>query len=331
MKHLSNFLRPVALLLLSFTLFTACQQSDKAVRPEPAADKLVYLSERLENPDLTDAERKKVNDLYNSLTYEETEKLIDVRSDYYLKMNLVSAERADYLRELRHKMNQAAFRQKGKSFYQLEFADSEEIIQAVKPRKETAADTDPNARTAGDCVLTSNPPCTAWSGNGSILISYEAGDKQVSGTYIGDFTVQCGANSFQDDCDYVFRYQYSKLYTYKYWKDYGARVGFFGASAGTKLIDNNPNRTDCGTYTLQILMGKTRIDVNYGTAAMAATNMRLTLSRSIQSGWCYTGTSGSEKWYYGGVYSPSWDGWGGGSPLTGYPVCACTIDNYVVY
>ncbi len=55
----------------------------------------------------------------------------------------------------------------------------------------------------------------------------------------------------------------------------------------------------------------------------------LVVNLKIDTDWCYTGTWGTEKWYYFGQYTNN-DGYGATNPNTGWYPCACTVDNYVV-
>jgi len=326
---------PSAALLLMLWLLTACQQQDKAVKPAEVTAKLTYLAENLEKTDLPEAESQKVLALYNALTFAESETLIDLRYQQYLKRSDADAGRGAQLVAFRHKVNQAAQERKGKSVYQLDYNDSEEILQLVNPRAGKTQSL-PGARTAGDCFAGITPKCTAWKPTG--WISHDAnatGDKEITGTYLGLVTVQCdGVDTYQDDCDYLFKYQYSKLYAAYRWKNPPPTL-FMGNTISTKLIDNNPNRIDCGTYTMQVLGGKGRIDLNFWTPEDAAATIKLVVNIWINTGWCYTGTWGTEKWYYRGTYDPAADGyWSKLYDISwGHP-CACTIStpqrNYVV-
>lgn len=323
---------PSAALLLMLWLFSSCQQQDKAVKPDEAvASKLTYLAEKLEKADLPEAEQKKVAALFNALTFEESETLIDLRYQQYLKRSDANAERGAQLVAFRHKLNQAAQERKGKSFYQLDFNNSEEILRMVEPQGGKGnAQSLPGARTASECFAGIVPPCTVWKPTGSIYVtSNTIGKKEIPGTYLGQFTVQCdGQNTYQKDCDYLFRYIFSKIYAPSRWKIPPPPSLFLeGTNAATKLIDNNPNRIDCGTYTLQVLHGKGRIDANYWTPQDAASIIKLTLNISVQTGNCYTGTWGTEKWYWYGVYAPEWDNWGArnAGAISNYSPCACTV------
>ncbi len=321
---------PSAALLLMLWLLAACQQRDKAVKPAEAASKLTYLAEKLEQTDLPEAESKKVTSLFNALTFEESETLIDLRYQQYLKRSDADAGRGAQLVAFRHKLNQAAHERKGKSFYRLDYNDSEEILQLVEPRGGKTPSL-PAARTASECFANITPKCTAWKPTSWIYHDANAtGFWEITGTYLGLVTVQCdGVNTYQNDCDYLFSYQYSKIYDAYRWKNPPPSI-FMGSTASTKLIDNNPNRIDCGTYTLQVLGGKGRIDANFWTPQDAATMIKLVVNISIQTGECYTGSWGSEKWYLGGIYQPQWDNWGRNNANTGYYPCACTVRNYVV-
>jgi hypothetical protein len=329
------FPRLAATMLLSLCLFTACRQEDKAV--QPAAEqvaKLTFLTETLDNEQASEDDRKKAGELMSGLTFEEMESLIDLRHQHYLKTGIVDAQRAAYLLELRHSLNRKAFELKGKPFHQLDFANSEEVIRTSKWNKDNpkaGAPANPSARTTGECTLTSNPPCTAWRDNGFIGIdAFVSRDKEITGTYFGVRTYQCSDGKYQDDCDYVFVYDYSKLYKHYAWKP-TAGIAVITGGAAAKLTDNNPNKIDCGTYSLQILYGKTRIDFAFTTPLNAVTYLKLVLERSIECRVCYTGTWGSEKWYSWGIRDESQDGWGAnGGWQDGFYPCACTVDNYVV-
>jgi|GEM_PF-1217751 len=330
------FPRLAATVLLSLCLFTACRQEDKAVQPAAAqVAKLTFLTETLDNEKAAEADRKKAGELLSSLTFGEMESLIDLRHQYYLKTGIVDAQRAAYLLDLRHTLNRKAFELKGKPFHQLDGNHSEEIIQTTrwgKANPKATAGTKPNARTQGSCTLAGNPPCRAWKGDGSTINinTLGGGDKEISGTYLGLRTFQCGANAYQDDCDYVFVYDYPKIYTYYFWKPAGVLAPLMSEAGAIKLIDNNPTRYYCGTYTLEILYGKTRIDFSFGTPIIAVQYMKLVLLRAISSS-CYVGTSGTEKWYINGIYKPELNGWGGGGDLSAWPKCTCTVENYVTY
>ncbi|HEX8529334.1 MAG TPA: hypothetical protein VF646_04905, partial [Cytophagales bacterium] len=236
------------------------------------------------------------------------------------------------LRNFRHQLNRKAFELKKKPFHQLNFADSEEVLQIVDPKSaQTPVFYSPSGKTASACDATT-PPCTAWQGNGSLAVNLDATpDKWITGSYLGARTVDCGGGLYQSDCDYVFRFQYSKLYDAVAWRP-TAGILIVTGSAATKLIDNNPNRVDCGTYTLQLLYGNGRIDAAFGTPQAAVAYLQLGISQSIQTGWCYTGSWGSEKWYYAGVYDSYWDNWGRSNPgaSSSYSPCACTVEGKVV-
>ncbi len=329
--HLTKTLyRSVIVAFASLSLLTACQEEQPASKVQ--MEKLTDLAENFEKTSLSEAERNRMGDLFNKLTYEEMEAFIDLRYERSLRIKDMDEDRAAYLRDLRHKVNRKAFELKKQPFHQLNFADSEEVLQIVDP---SAAQTpvlySPSGKTASDCSA-NPPPCTAWQGNGSLAINLSATPNQwITGSYLGARSLQCTATTFQTDCDYVFRWNYSKLYAAVAWRP-TAGIAVVTGTAATRLIDNNPNRVDCGTYTLELLYGKTRIDIAFGTPQAAVAYLQLGISQSIQTGWCYTGSWGSERWYLYGDYAPGWDNWGRNNPsaINSYSPCACTVEGKVV-
>jgi hypothetical protein len=293
MQHRYVYLFRAAVFLLSLAVFTACRQDDPAKPAAAQTEKLTFIVENLDNENATEDDRKKAGELFNGLSFEAMESLIDLSHQHYLKTGIVDAERAAYLLDLRHTLNRKAFELKGKAFHQLDWSNSEDVIQTVKwdkggPKANT--NSNPSARTTGKCTITSNPPCTAWRDNGFIPINASAsGDKEIKGFYSGMHTYQCSDGKYQNDCDYVFVYEFSKIYAHSAWKP-TAGIAVITDGAAAKLIDKNPNRIDCGTYRLEILYGKGRIDFAFGTPIRALDYLKLVLKRDIECVWCYIGT-----------------------------------------
>jgi hypothetical protein len=314
-------------------VLSACRNEESA-RPAKviSVDKLQTLAESMDKPGFPAAEAQKIAPQFDALSFEEMEAFIDLRYDLNEKLRLAPTERAVYLRDFRHRANRKAHELHQKPFQQLQSEQADAVLAIVEGKTGTGSShAARNGRTASECN-SSTPLCTAWQSTSSVPVNNSATpDKWLTAaTYIGERTVQCSPTVYQDDCDYLFRFIFAKIWRAGYIKtNYGTAV--ITGSFASKLIDNNPSWIDCGTYTLQALYGKGRIDFVYGFPESAASNLQLGLINSIQTGSCYLGTWGSETWYLYGIYQPQWDNWGRNVASPGaYQQCRCDVYGYKV-
>jgi len=327
MHMIKTLTRLGAIALVSMTLLSACKQEQppnaREMNPQQV-EKLAYLAKNFDKSDLSNEERMKVGDLFSKLSYEEMEALIDLRYQQSLRTQNVDANRATYLRDLRHRINRQAYELNKKPFQQLGYADSEKVLQLLKPNASgTPAVSKVGGRTASTCIATA--PCTPWRPNGSLSNNPDANATWIKGTYVGERTLQCSDNTYQDDCDYVFRYNFSKIYQAVNWRSRGV-LFLIGDGVATRIIDVNPDKIDCGLYVLDLMAGKDRVDWLADGPQGAVEFFELGLTEQIWPNSCYIGTWGTEKWYHAGVYISYMDGWGLNRSSVGYSPCLCTVD-----
>lgn len=326
-----------AMALVSGTLLTACKQEQppnaREMSPQQM-EKLTSLAENFDKSTLSKDERTKAGDLFNKLSYEEMEAFIDLRYQQSLLTKDVTQDRATELRDLRHQLNRKAYEGKQKPFQQLDYASSEEVLQSLKPtatRTPTANSASPGGRTAVECITDAR--CYPWRPTGSIIEYAGANATWIKGTYVGELTLQCSENLYQPDCDYVFRFTYSKLYDDVSWRAVGL-YPLVGTTIATKVVDVNPDKVHCGMYIQDLMFGKTRVDwFANGPGNFVQNFLELGVGMNLRQSWCYTGTWGTEKWYNLGVYLAGRDGMGAywdTATRNSKPPCTCNINGLIL-
>lgn len=293
------------LLLLSVWSCTREGVKDPALT-KVQVDRLTSLAHDLDDMRLSQEAQTKAWEQFEQLSYQETEALIDLRYEDNLQTKVVDAGRAKALRDLRHSVNRQAYKMKGRSFYQLNFADSEEVLVSLGRRTAAARDDKntgslaevpaaPGGRTSiegGTCPT----GCIAWVPSPyavSFASNYAYAAKWFPGEYKGLRTIESGGLC-QDDCDYLFWFTFSKVYYTKYILRRGnanITIGIEGSSWPARMTNNTPPyNSDCGTWTQEVILGKDRTDIWYSTPQYAASQIELAVVLAIDTGYCRVGT-----------------------------------------
>jgi hypothetical protein len=190
-------------------------------------------------------------------------------------------------------------------------------IEKVEPDK-VALDGDQMASTGS---------CSKWTREGKLELTVTEAKlgnpyRWVTGKFLGEYSY-----GSSPDCDYVFEFTLNHIDRLDYIRAEGTIGGSLVAFGGAtyvvyRRIGFKPN-TDCGTYKLQVLIGKGRLNYAYGDGKKA--KLVVGVTRVPKTGWCYVGKWGTEKWWLGGVYAPQYDNWGRIAPGAEglYSKCTC--------
>jgi len=323
--------------LLLFAFWSCQQETVKAPAFTKAQlDKLTYIAENVENTKLSREEQTKVWAQFDKLSYPEMEEVIDLRYAHNVRTKAVDAQRAKYLLDLRHSVNRQAFKLKKTSFYRLSFADSEEVLVSLGMRTGAAAPDQqnpgpqagvpaaPGGRTSvegGSCPS----GCTAWVPSPysvSFSSNYASAAKWYPAQYKGLRTIEKNGTC-QPDCDYLFWFTFPKVYFTKYILRRGIptnTIGLEGSSWPARVTDNNPPyNSDCGTWTQEVILGATRINIWYLSPEIAAGQIELAVVNAVENAYCNVGLN---LFLYGNFYKTI-----SAAEASFYPDCTCVSEN----
>lgn len=316
----------VRLFGFAFSLLVTVFSCDtKTSEPTPAAenDRVAFVIESNKKM-LTEQESQQVQKTMRSFTFEEMEQFNEIRYKDAADAGQVDLEEVEYWKEWSKEVNRLAYKQTGKSYFAIEEDEMKAVVNKLPAsfrRATPPANSQKTART--------QQVCTQWVS--TIGMSVGTGPRQYAnpGTYVGRFTLPG-----QTDCDYVYEFTAGRIFTpvqlystqaynVVFCNPFTACVGTI-STVGAKIIDAEPGR-NCGSYTIQVILGADRVNAAFVNPFDAVSFLRMGFNRAPKQNECWTGTWGQEKWHRGGIYTPQWDGWSGGrQPVgLGYSYCAC--------
>lgn len=294
------------------------QNSARVVDTVKVSLALTYLKDSISEEENLQA----INALKN-LSFEEVIVFNQIRYDSLLKRPEADVADINYWREWSIQANQLAFKKTGKGYFALSEDEMRAVVEELDvdvTTKRMATSSPMNRRSSGkpgDCKpwfkdRHRNLPLSKLNFNNyKFFRPFAISPRNFEGT--------------SPDCDYVFSFAVPRPYEpvgVFVQHILGSKLILDAESVARKTIDTDP-QSNCGTYQVQLGIGKGRLDFAFLAINPHDIKILLEAKHSPRGSWCYVGNYPSPQMWLDGIYYPESDIPFTGNGLEGWDRCQC--------